>query len=184
MLDNTLGKSMEDLFFYEQEKRLKEARIRLETMRETKENLAAVSGIKNDDVLNKLFELGIRPETLATLFAIPLVEVAWADGEMQDAERHQLVKYAQAAGMKAKGVTPEILDVWLSEKPDPALFEAWVLYIQSLSRQLSPSERLALKNEVMTDARLIATSAGGFLGLGKLSDEEKTVLAKLEAAFR
>jgi len=182
MLDIKLGRSMEDLFFHEQEQRLKEARAKLENMRETKENLASVSGIKNDAVLEKLLELGIRPETLATLLAIPLVEVAWADGEMQDEERHRLITYAQKAGAK-KNVTPEILDVWLSQKPDPALFDAWGQYIQGLKLRLSDEERRALKEEVISDAQLIAKSAGGFLGFGKFSGEEKAVLAKLEAAF-
>ena len=183
MLDSRLGKSMEDLFFHEQERRLLEEKKKLADMQETKENLARVSGITNDAVLDKLIALGIRPGTLATLFAIPLVEIAWADGEMQDEERHQLVKYAEKAGLQNKNVTPEILDVWLSRKPDPVLFDAWVHYIQALKSQLSDSERLALKNEVLSDARLIAKSAGGLLCFGKMSAEEKAMLDKLEAAF-
>jgi len=174
---------MEDRFFHAKEKSLLEARRKLEHLKETKENLAKVSGIKNDAVLAKLVELNIRPEILATLFAIPLIEVAWADGEMHEKEREKLFQYAEKAGMKNRNVDLKVISAWLNERPDPGLMEAWTHYIQSLCSQLTEAERLTLKEEVMTDARDIAHAAGGFLGFGKLSQEEQAVLSKLEAAF-
>jgi len=36
---------------------------------------------------------------------------------------------------------------------------------------------------VLTDARAVAEAAGGFMGFGRLSDSERSVLSKLEAAF-
>jgi hypothetical protein len=183
MPDNAFGRSMEDLFFYENEQRLIEARRELKQMQETKENLAKVSGIQNDAVLEKLVALNMRPETLATLFAIPLIEVAWADGEMHAKEREELFRFAEKAGLRNKSVDREIMAAWLKQKPDPALMEAWVHYIQALSLQLSKEECRALRDDVLADARVIAQAAGGFLGFGKLSNEEQSMLVKLEAAF-
>jgi hypothetical protein len=183
MLIDPSGRTMEDLFYFEKDQRLLEARKALEQMKETKENLSKVSGIQNEAMLDKLIALDIRPETLATLFAIPLVEVAWADGEMQEQERDALFKYAEKAGLRKKNLDPKIMMAWLKQKPDPALMTAWVHYIQSLCRQLSESERQTLKEEVMTDARSIAQAAGGFLGFGKQSEEERKVLSQLESAF-
>ena len=178
-----LGKSMEELFFFEKEQSLIEARKELAKMQETKENLAKVSGITNEAVLEKLIALEIRPETLATLFVVPLVEVAWADGEMQDEERDKLFKLAEKSGLKTGSINPKMVTSWLKQKPDPALMEAWVHYIQALCGRLSDAERRALKKDVMADARAIASAAGGFLGFGKLSPAEQDVLNKLEAAF-
>lgn len=180
---NILTRTMEDTFFYEMDQNLIEARRALEQLQETKENLAKVSGIQNQAVLEKLIALDIRPETLATLFAIPLVEVAWADGEMHEKERDELFKFAERAGVRSKNLNPKIISVWLKHKPDPALMEAWEHYIQALSAQLSEAERLALKQDVLADARAVAQAAGGFLGFGTLSDSERQVLSRLEAAF-
>ena len=183
MLDQKLHKTMEDAFFFEQDRRLQEKRRQIREMQETKANLAQVSGIRNDHVLDRLLALGIRPETLATLFAIPLIEVAWADGELQDEEREQLFQYAEKSGMRKKGLDPKIMSEWLKRKPDPALLEAWVHYVQALSRELSAAERQALKDEVMGDVRTIAQAAGGILGFGKISSEEQKMIDRLEAAF-
>ncbi len=183
MLDNAIRKSMEDLFFLQQDRRLAEQRAKIQQLLETKENLAKVSGITNPGVLEKLVALDIRPETLATLFSIPLIEVAWADGELQDEEREQLFQYAEKSGMRKKGLDPKIMSEWLKRKPDPALLEAWVHYVQALSRELSAAERQALKDEVMGDVRTIAQAAGGILGFGKISSEEQKMIDRLEAAF-
>ena len=69
MIDLSLGRIMEDQFFLKKDQLLIEARKKLEAMQETKANLAQVSGIKDEAVLDKLIQLNIRPEVLATLFA-------------------------------------------------------------------------------------------------------------------
>lgn len=183
MLVNTLGTSIEDLFFYEKDQGLIAARKKLEAMQETQENLAKVSGIRDPAVLEKLIDLEIRPETLATLFVIPLVEVAWADGELQDKERDQLILFAEKNGLRNTDIDPKMVGAWLKKKPDPALMAAWELYIRALSAQLSGDARQSLKEEVLGDARAVAVAAGGFLGFGKLSPEEQRVLDRVAAAF-
>ena len=183
MVFGALGRTMEDVFFFEKEQNLIEARRKLEQLQETKENLAKVSGIHNEAVLERLIALEIRPETLATLFVIPLVEVAWADGDLHEKERDELIKFGEKTGLRNKNVDPKVIGAWLKHKPDPALMEAWVHYVQALSSQLSETDRRALKEEVLTDARAVAQAAGGFLGFGKLSEDERKVLDRLEAAF-
>jgi len=49
---------------------------------------------------------------------------------------------------------------------------------------LNAHERKALHDEVMADARSVAEAAGGVLGLGKISAEEKAMLKTLDEAFR
>jgi hypothetical protein len=176
--------TLEDMFFYEQDRRIIERRAKLQQLEQTKANLAKVSGIRDDALLEKLIELKIGPETLTTLIGVPLIEVAWADGTMDDKERKKLFEYAEKAGLRQKGLDPKIMSVWLAKKPDPALFRAWKHYIQTLCKALGAHERKALRDEVMADARSIAEAAGGILGLGKISAEEKAVLKTLEEAFR
>jgi len=176
--------TLEDMFFYEMDRRIIERRAKLQQMKQTKASLARVSGIHDDALLEKLIALDIRPETMATLIAIPLIEIAWADGVMDNKERKRLFGYAEKAGLRQKGLDPEIMSAWLTTRPDPALLKAWTHYMQTLCRELSAHERKALHDEVMADARSIAKAAGGMLGFSQISAEEKAILKKLEQAFR
>jgi hypothetical protein len=177
-------RSLEDMFFYEQDRRIIEQRAKLQQMKQTKASLAKVSGIHDDALLEKLISLDIRPETLATLIGIPLVEVAWADGQMDDKERKKLFEYAEKAGLRQQGLDPKVMSAWLKQKPDPALLKAWVHYTRALCKSLSAHERKALQAEVMADARSVAQVAGGILGYGAISAEEAAMLKTLEEAFR
>ncbi len=176
--------TLEDLFFHQEDRRIIERRAELQQMKQTKESLAAISGIHDDPLLEKLIALDIGPETMATLIGIPLIEVAWADGKMDDEERKKLFEYAERAGLRQKGLDPKIMSAWLKTKPDPALLEAWMQYMQTLCKELSALERQALRDELMADARSVAEAAGGILGYGKISAEEKAILKKLEETFR
>ena len=176
--------TLEDMFFHEQDRRIIAQRAKLQQLKQTKANLAKVSGIHDDALLEKLIELEIGPETLTTLIGIPLIEVAWADGAMDDKERKKLFEYAEKAGLRQKGLDPKIMSAWLQKKPDPALLAAWKHYIQTLCKELGAHERKALKDEVMADARSVAEAAGGVLGLAKISAEEKAMLKAIEEAFR
>jgi len=176
--------TLEDMFFYEQDRRIIEQREKLHQLKQTKANLAKVSGIHDDALLEKLIELKIGAETLATLIGVPLIEVAWADGAMDDKERKKLFEYAEKAGLRQKGLDPKVMSVLLTNKPDPALFKAWKHYIQTRCKELGAHERKALEDEVMADARSIADAAGGVLGLAKISAEEKAMLKAIEEAFR
>jgi hypothetical protein len=71
---------LEDAFFLEEDRVLRERLRAMQNLAESKEALSSVSGITNDVILTKLVELNVKPETVAALAAVPLVEVAWADG--------------------------------------------------------------------------------------------------------
>jgi hypothetical protein len=176
--------TLEDMFFYEQDRRIIEQREKLQQLKQTKANLAAVSGIHDDALLERLIALEIGPETLTTLIGIPLIAVAWADGRMDEKERRTLFEYAERAGVRQKGLDPKIMSAWLKEKPDPALLTAWQQYVRSLCKKLHDHERTALRDEVLADARSVAEAAGGIFGIGKISAEEKAMLETLEEAFR
>ncbi len=184
MRPDVTRQTLEDMFFHEQDRRIVERRAQLQQLEQTKANLATVSGIHDDALLEKLIALEIGPETLTTLIGIPLIEVAWADGQMDEKERKKLFEYAEKAGLRHKGLDPKIMSAWLKTKPDPALLKAWQQYVQKLCKQLNAHERSALRDEVMADARSVAEAAGGILGLRAVSAEEQAMLKTLEETFR
>ena len=135
-------------------------------------------------VVQRLSELGIRSDTLAALTLIPLVEVAWADGEMDEREREIVLGAARSNGISADGAGFELLRVWLDERPDPHLFQAWHAYMEAITGALSVETRIRLKDTIVGRARAVAEAAGGFLSLAAVSRAEEEVLEALERAFR
>jgi hypothetical protein len=179
------AKDLEDLFFLKQDKKLIEGLHKIEKMKETKKALAEVSGITDDEVLQKFVELNVRPEILASLALIPLIEVAWADGNI-DLEEEKAVLAAAAESFISKDSPDfDLLKSWMKHKPDPKLLDAWIVYITGLCKKLSAHQTSALKKDFLGHATDVAKAAGGFLGLGnKVSKAEQAVLDKLASAFK
>jgi hypothetical protein len=180
------AKAMENRFFYEADQKLIENHKKLKLMKEGLASLQKVSGIQDERILGKLIELRVRPETLASLAVIPLVEIAWADGSLDRRERQALLSAAAAIGMNKQGIDYQLLESWMTIPPELILFETWEFYVRALSSQLNEEERTRLRDEVLRHAREIAEASGGILGLGvgsRVSRKETSVLARLEEAF-
>lgn len=178
------GASLEEAFYLEEDRKLIEKYRELKKMEDNKRGLAEVSGIHNEAVLKKLVELNVKTETLASLSLVPLIEVAWADGDVEPEEKEAVLDAAAKIGFKKGKVDHVLLDQWLTHKPKPELMVAWENFVKGLCEALPAHERDDLRKEVMTHAREVASSTGGFLGLGsKISDEEEKVLRRMDAAF-
>ena len=71
-----------DAVFYNRDRQLMEAfRDRLDQL-ERRQQLQHVSDIRDEALLDRLLGLGITAESPAALGMVPLVWVAWADGEV------------------------------------------------------------------------------------------------------
>jgi hypothetical protein len=176
-------KALEEQFFARHERELVE-RVRHEAAeKERKEGLAEASGIRNAEVLDRLAALGLDAGTVAALGLVPLVEVAWADRELHDREREAVLRAAGDAGVSEGTAAHDLLTTWLDKHPGGDLLEAWKGYVGALGKSLDTAERQALRDSIMSRARSVAAAAGGFLGVGRISDVEEQKLAELEAAF-
>ncbi len=178
------GNAMEELFFHNHDKQLI-ARMRAELeAKESREALAAATGINDESVLNQLVQQGIGSETLATVGLIPLVAVAWADGKMDAQERHAVLRAAEEAGISKGQASLDVLQQWLNHRPEAQLLDSWKAYIRSLCATLDRPAVEQLRNSIVGRARKVAQSAGGFLGVvGTIDKSEKKLLDELERAF-
>ena len=177
------GSSLEDAFFLEQDKALIERLAELRKMTESKEVLATVSGITNEAILERLVHFNVRPETLAALALVPLIEVVWADGEVDEKERATVLAHATSQGIAPGSIEHGLLERWLAHRPEASLLDAWRHYVRGLCERLSPHERDAFKQELLRDVHKAANASGGLFGLGKISSQETQVLARLESSF-
>ncbi len=178
-------KALEEEFFRKENEKLR-AHLRAQMERQDhREFLARASGISDKAVLDHLIALGLDGQTVAALGLVPLIEVAWADGRMEDVEHKAVLAAARDRGVDDASPAGLLLDGWLSTPPPPRLLEVWTEYVRALSENLDAAERDTLRNDVIGRAREVAEAAGGFLGMSsKISQAERAMLERLEAAFK
>ncbi len=176
---------MEEEFFLKQNsellKKLKEKKAN-ESM---KGEIGRMLGIDDDEVLQEIIALDMNVATLNALSLIPLIEVAWADGQMDPNERKAILKAAQENNIEKGSDNYNLLSDWLDKKPENRLFEVWEEYIGAFCVDMKSDSRSCLQVGIIEKARKVADAAGGFMGLtSKVSKAEEKVLERLEAAFK
>jgi hypothetical protein len=139
-----------------------------------------------EDCRDLLDQLGLREGQFRVTGLMPLVEVAWADGRVQLAERVAIQAFARRWGWLADG-GEEVLDAWLSRKPDDetarkarGAFKALAFQDRGLGASM-PREALDAALRACID---VARAAGGLFGLTEaISDAEASVLDSIAGAF-
>jgi hypothetical protein len=146
--------------------------------------LAAASHIQDPAVLDRLLRLGLGAETVSALTLVPLVLVAWADGDLAPLAREAVMEAAATEGIHSPAPGHALLVGWLRTKPSPQLAAAWKDYVHALTLPLDLTARRALELHIMDKARQVADAAGGILGLAsRISVAKREKLSELSAAF-
>ena len=94
-----LGQANLEAYHKQQDQALVEALRQKQASAAAAESIKSATGLENDAVTLRLAELGVTVDTLPTLHLVPLIDVAWADGEIQDAERALLEEAARIHGV-------------------------------------------------------------------------------------
>ena len=175
--------AFEEMFFAKQEAKVL-SELRQERERKAAvEALARASGIDDPDLLTRLVDLGIDARSWTALSLVPLVEVAWADGTIDEKERAAILAAAVEHGLHRTSPGYVLLESFLHDRPDAALFASWGGAMTEFAAQLTPAERAEVRAQIVDRARKVARAAGGMLGIASISDAEKRVLAALERPF-
>jgi hypothetical protein len=175
---------LEDLFFFKADREIIKAYRQIQKLKETKAVLSKASGITDEIVLEKLVELNVRPEEAASISVVPLVVVAWVDGNIDAEEKKSILLSVTKLGWTKNSFDYGLLERWLEHKPSASLLDAWIHYVEGLCRQMTGPEIQHFKNEIISHAKIVAKASGGVFGLGKISDSESKVLNRLESAFK
>jgi len=175
------ARALEKAFYTKENARL------LEQLREKKQRTALreVVQIEDDAFLDRLIELGINSEAVLALKLVPLLAVAWADGILDNRERDAIIKAAEEKGVSPETSGHQLLETWLSRRPDRELFESWKRYVRSIWETFTDEERRQMRKTTLDWALAVAESSGGFLGLiSKVSPAERAVIKELENVLR
>jgi hypothetical protein len=151
--------------------------------------LAEKLRVDNQELLQRVADLGLTRETGAAILLAPLVQVAWAEGEVTHREREAVLAIAAARGIVAGTPPHQQLEAWLRKRPKDALFETALEVMKAGLAVLSPAERDERIKEIAEGCKRIAEASGGglakLLGFGTgVSGEEAAVLEAITAKLR
>jgi hypothetical protein len=127
-------------------------------------------------------------ETGAAILVVPLVQVAWADGEVTNREREVVLQIAAERGISS-GTPPHAqLVAWLRDRPAGDLFDAAMAVLRVGFSVLAAEERADRIRALLDACERVAEASGGLaklLGLSHgVSGEEAEVLEALTRKLR
>lgn len=159
--------------------------LKMKTGREAQRDaLRDVVRIHDDAFLDRLLTMGISPEKALALRLIPLIFVAWADGELDEREREAVLRAAREQSLASDRIGQALLRSWLTSKPDPRLMTQWKDSVRRVWSRFTADEQWQMRKNLLGTAREVSEAAGGFLGLtSKISAQEQAVLADLESVL-
>ncbi len=125
---------------------------------------------------------GYNRETIPLLHLVPLIQVAWADGEISQDERRQILEAARLHGVEEGSSAHGQLVSWLDARPGEDFFRRSLQAIRAILHALEPEHRQTRAADLLTLCTKVAAASGGFFGIGrKVSLEEKQLLAEITA---
>jgi uncharacterized tellurite resistance protein B-like protein len=177
-------KSFEEEFFQKQERKLVDKLRETLEKKQSREELEQITGIKDAGVIDTLLAMNIAKDTFAAFGLYPLVEIAWADGQVDEKERQAFLVAAAEHGLRPGMPAHAALEGFLKTKPSEDARKAWYAWAAELNAKLDAGERRKVREGLLKRARAVAEASGGILGLGnKISAGEQRVLEAVERAF-
>lgn len=142
-------------------------------------HMAEALGVADEEVLEALQELGYTADTVKLLSIMPLVQVAWAEGGVSDAERKLIFEVAQSRSVIEGTTAHKQLAEWLTVEPPQQLFDNALRAIGYIFEALPEEQRASSRQNLVEYCTKIAEVSGGILGFGKISDEERMAIARI-----
>jgi uncharacterized protein YaaQ len=140
--------------------------------------LANATGIQDRKHLELLADSGFELSTLHFIW-VPLILVAWADGNAGKLEKEAIASILASKGIPQETISRVIAHDWFCRKPTEELWEIWAEFSAATSASLDPSMYNELTDEITRLCRLVADASGGFIGLGKTSATENDAIDRV-----
>ncbi len=149
-----------------------------------KESIRKATGITDERVLDNLVALNLSGDLMAAFRLMPLVEIAWADGTIDDREVEAVLAAAEQHGVARGSGAYAMLENALRTGPRPDSRKAWYLYAEELRKTLNPQELATFRRDLLEEARKVAAASGGILNVAfTVTPQEKKVIEAVERAL-
>jgi hypothetical protein len=178
------GRALEEEYFRKKNRELVE-KLQLEASSEqARRAMGAQVGVDDPEMLRELQKLGFTPETVSLLPLVPVVQVAWADGDVAAAERDAIVNLARTRGIAAGSAAYHQLQAWLADRPAPEVFAGATRLIRAILDSPGGEQRSMSADELVTYCESIASASGGLFGKRSISPEERALLTSLASQLK
>lgn len=180
----TRRRGLEEEYFRKREQELAE-KIRLRAEAQAgRRRLADATGVTNEEILQDLQALGYTAETVRLLHLLPLVQVAWAEGDVSARERDLITEAARSHGIEPGTEADRQLAEWLSARPSEEFFERTLRIIPAILEASPDGKGAARQGSLLEYCAAIAAASGGLLGFGKVSDGERRLLSRISEELK
>jgi hypothetical protein len=177
------GRSLEEEYFRKKNRELIEKMQQQARQDQALRDMGAQVGVSDAEMLRELQKLGFTPETVALLPLVPVVEVAWADGDVAAAEREAIMGLARARGIADGSAAAHQLAAWLADRPAPEVFSGATSLIRALLDVPAAGQTLSA-DDLVAYCESIANASGGLFGLRKVSPEERATLESIAGRLK
>lgn len=178
-----LGKTLENAFFFRMDQELI---AELQKSMGLEEKLLAfqnATGIRDRRQLLGLIDAGFEVSTLTAFTWLPLVFVAWADGDLDAKEKETIL-----AALVKKGISPKTAAMltnheWFCKQPQDELWELWQQFTFATLNRQPAALRNELMDEIVTLCHLVANASGDESGTSNISEQEWRVIDRVAQAL-
>ena len=181
-------RALEAAYFHNQDAKLIEKLRESARLEEIAVALAEKLQVDNPELLRRVMDLGVTLDTAPAFLLAPLVQVAWAEGEVTEQEHKTVLRLASTRGVEESSPAHVQLLAWLRARPADALFDTATEVIKVGLSVLPPGEREERIKRIVQACHEVAEASGGLarlLGLGSgVSGEEESLLDTITATLR
>jgi uncharacterized tellurite resistance protein B-like protein len=149
-----------------------------------KESVRKATGIKSERLLDNLIAVNLSGDLMVAFNLLPLVEVAWADGAVDEREVRAMMTALEQQGIQPGTPAYSRMEFAIKHGPDPEAKKVWYMYAQELKNTLSAKELAEFRQDILDTARTVANVSGGLLNIAfTVSPNEQRVLDAVEKAL-
>jgi hypothetical protein len=169
----------EDDYFRKRDQELVEKTRRRAEDEAVLQRLAQAIGVSDEDILRDLQTLGYTEETVVLLHVVPLIEMAWVDGDVSEPERDVIIAAARARGVAPASDADRQIAQWLANPPSSVVSDGTLRVLGAMLQRHAPDARAAATRDLLTSCEAVASASGGILGFRPISDNERRALDRI-----
>jgi hypothetical protein len=173
------GRALEEDYFRKKERELVERMRQAVAAEQARQDISRKTGLDDPALVRELQDLGFTPDTIGLLPLVPVVQVAWAEGGITPAERDLIVRLARSRGIAPGSAADNQLTQWMTTRPADALFARAGGLIRAMLDSGSEQTGDLSVDDLVKQCEAIAATSGGVLGIGRMSAEERALVARI-----
>ncbi len=178
------GKALAEAFFYRMDRELIASLSKKLDRDEKIRSFGAVTGIRDQKVLEYFADAGFELSTLTAFIWAPMVFVAWADGNADQLEKAAILEALPNKGVSQETASMMIAHEWFAKRPTEELWRIWEEFAVASLTGINSDEREAVMDEIVDLCYEVAHAFGGFMGFGKVSQAESEVIDRVIASLK